>query len=115
MDRAIALYRTLFDWKIERFGEQPYWLIATGAAGTPGINGGLMPRRGPHPTDGQPVNAYPCTVEVDDIDAYLDKARQGGAEMGVPKMVIPGVGWLAYCHDTEGKIFGLMQPDKNAK
>ena len=27
----------------------------------------------------------------------------------------PGVGWLAYFHDTEGNIFGAMQSDPNAK
>jgi predicted enzyme related to lactoylglutathione lyase len=29
-------------------------------------------------------------------------------------MPIPGVGWLAYCKDTEGNIFGLMQADPKA-
>jgi uncharacterized protein len=33
----------------------------------------------------------------------------------VPKMPIPGVGWLAYFKDTEGNIVGVMQPDANAK
>ena len=28
---------------------------------------------------------------------------------------IPGVGWLAYCKDTEGHIFGMMQNDPSAK
>jgi predicted enzyme related to lactoylglutathione lyase len=30
-------------------------------------------------------------------------------------MPIPGLGWLAYYKDTEGNIFGMMQPDPNAK
>jgi predicted enzyme related to lactoylglutathione lyase len=29
-------------------------------------------------------------------------------------MPIPTVGWLAYCKDTEGNIFGVLQPDENA-
>jgi predicted enzyme related to lactoylglutathione lyase len=29
-------------------------------------------------------------------------------------MPIPGMGWLAYCKDTEGNIFGMMQNDPNA-
>jgi len=29
-------------------------------------------------------------------------------------MPIKSVGWLAYCKDTEGNIFGMMQEDKNA-
>jgi predicted enzyme related to lactoylglutathione lyase len=33
----------------------------------------------------------------------------------VPRMAIPGVGWLAYANDSEGNIFGMMQPDTAAK
>ena len=33
----------------------------------------------------------------------------------VPKMAIPAVRWLAYAHDTEGNIFGIMQFDPAAK
>jgi hypothetical protein len=29
-------------------------------------------------------------------------------------MAIPGVGWLAYCRDTEGTVFGTMEPDDSA-
>jgi predicted enzyme related to lactoylglutathione lyase len=25
-------------------------------------------------------------------------------------MELPGVGWLAYCSDTEGNVFGMLQP-----
>jgi predicted enzyme related to lactoylglutathione lyase len=27
---------------------------------------------------------------------------------------IPGVGWQAYCADTEGNVFGIHQNDPNA-
>jgi predicted enzyme related to lactoylglutathione lyase len=29
-------------------------------------------------------------------------------------MAIPGVGWLAYCADSEGNTFGIMQADERA-
>jgi predicted enzyme related to lactoylglutathione lyase len=29
-------------------------------------------------------------------------------------MPIPGVGYLAYCLDTEGNMFGIMQRDTSA-
>jgi uncharacterized protein len=29
-------------------------------------------------------------------------------------MAIPGVGWLAYCADSEGNGFGIMQADESA-
>jgi len=113
-ERAIAFYRGLFGWSIEKFGDQPYWLIKTGESGSPGIDGGLMPRRGPRPTDGQPMNGFPCTVDVPNLDASLEKATATGGRVVVPKMGVANVGWLAFCVDTEGNIFGMMQNDPNA-
>src|SRR5262245_29823253 len=115
VNRAVRFYTRVFGWNINRWGEQDYYLVLTGEEGKPGINGGLLQRRGPRPEDGQPVNAFPCTIEVDDIDGYLRKAAEEGGALAVPKMAVPGVGWLAYCRDTEGNIFGLMQADKDAK
>jgi uncharacterized protein len=107
--RAIAFYETLFGWKFHKWdGPMPYWLIMTGPDSEPGINGGLMPRR--HPDQ-------PCvnTINVADLDASLQLAEKAGGQCVVPKMAVPGVGWLAYCKDTEGYIFGMIQNDPAAK
>jgi hypothetical protein len=61
------------------------------------------------------VNAYVCTVDVPNIDVYIEKADSTGVPVAVPKMAIPGVGWLCYYKDTEGNIFGMMQSDPSAK
>lgn len=114
VERAAGFYRTVFGWTITRWGEQPYWLVKTGEASDKGIDGGLLPRRGPRPDEGAPVNAFACTVEVDDLDACLARATANGGTIALPRMPIPGVGWLAYCKDTEGNIVGIMQPDANA-
>ncbi len=112
-DRAIAFYRGLFGWEFTKWdGPMPYWLMKTGPDNEPGINGGLLPRRGA--IDGQAVIAYVCTVDVRSLDDYLQKAQAGGGTEVVPKMPIPGVGWLAYCKDTEGNLFGMMQSDPKA-
>ena len=34
--------------------------------------------------------------------------------MVLPKVAIPGVGYQAYCRDTEGNIFGIHQMDPTA-
>ena len=48
--RAIAFYTALFGWTFNKWeGPQDYWLIKTGEKGTMGIDGGLLPRRGPPP------------------------------------------------------------------
>jgi len=61
-----------------------------------GIDGGLLPRRGPPPVPMQAVNAYVCTTGVDNLDATLKKVGELGTMVVVPKMAVPGVGWLAY-------------------
>ena len=107
--RAIRFYETVFGWKFEKWaGPMDYWVITTGAAEEPGINGGLMPKRDP---------AQPCvnTVDVSDLDATVKTIEGSGGQCVVPKMPVPGVGWLAYFKDTEGHIFGAMQPDTEAK
>ena len=43
------------------------------------------------------------------------KHNNWAAQVALPKMPIPGVGWLAYMKDTEGNVFGMMQADANAK
>ena len=112
-ERAINFYRSVLGWEFTKWdGPQPYWLIKTGPDDQPGINGGMIPRRGA--IDGQAVIAYVCTVDTPSVDEYLKKAQAGGGSVAVPKMPIPGVGWLAYCKDTEGNIFGLMQADPKA-
>ena len=110
----IAFYRELFGWKFSQWANQEYWLIETGAADRPGINGGLTQRRGPAPSGEQPVNCFSCTVEVPGLDKCLEDARRLGAEVVVPKMPIPGVGWLAYLKDPDRNILGVMQHDPAA-
>jgi predicted enzyme related to lactoylglutathione lyase len=112
-ERAIRFYEAVLGWRFQRYGEAPYWLIITGEEGTPGINGGLVPRRGK--IDGTAVIAIVCTVDVDDLDATLAWAERAGAVTALPKQAVPGVGWLAYVKDTEGNIFGMLQSDRHAK
>jgi predicted enzyme related to lactoylglutathione lyase len=112
-ERAVNFYKTLFDWQFQKWeGPMEYWLVTTGPNDQPGINGGLMRRHGQ--IDGQAVIAYVCTVDVVDVDAYTNTAVANGGQIALPKTPIPGMGWLVYCKDTEGNIFGMMQGDPNA-
>ena len=89
--------------------------MTTGPETEPGINGGLLFRRGQAPTEGQPVNAFVCTVGVANLEESVDKALKAGGIIALPKMAVKDIGWLAYCKDTEGNIFGMMQEDKSAQ
>lgn len=113
-DRAVNFYQKLFGWNFQKWeGPMDYWLVTTGPDDQPGINGGLVRRQGE--IDGQAVIAYVCTVDVENLDASVQTAVDNGGQIALPKMPIPGMGWLAYCKDTEGNIFGMMQGDPNAK
>ena len=117
LDAAQRFYGSVFGWNITDLGTQMgnYRLVSTGEdqAGTrwPGINGGITPRHGPPPSGGEPVNAFVCTISVDNVDSYLDKVKAAGGTVALEKMQIPGVGWLVYVKDPEGNIFGMLQPD----
>jgi uncharacterized protein len=107
--RAIDFYTKVFGWKFSKWdGPMDYWIISTGQAPEPGIDGGLMPRRDPN---------QPCvnTIGVTNLDETVATVLASGGEIALPKMPVPGVGWLAYCKDTEGHIFGMMQNDPSAK
>jgi predicted enzyme related to lactoylglutathione lyase len=93
LNRAVNFYQALFAWTFQKWeGPMEYWLITTGPDEQPGINGGLVQRRGE--LDGQAVIAYVCTVDVADVDASLATALANGGEVAVPKIAIPGMGWL---------------------
>jgi predicted enzyme related to lactoylglutathione lyase len=112
-ERAIRFYAAVFEWRFTKWaGPQDYWVIETGPASEPGIDGGLIRRRGT--IDGTAVIAYVCTIRSAAIDEALARVEAAGGTLAVPKMAIPGVGWLLYCKDTEGNIFGMMQPDPQA-
>jgi len=114
-ERAQRFYTGMFGWTFTAWGDQQYWLIKTGDPGQPGIDGGLLPRPGPAPIQGQGVNAFVCTVDVANVDQAVSRAQSLGGSVALPKMPVPGIGWLVYVIDTEGNIFGMMQNDPGAK
>ena len=112
LDRAQTFYETLFGWTFAEVPGSGFRLIRTGEG--PGIDGGMMQRRGPAPAGGEPLNSWVCTVDVDDVDAHVVRAEADGGALALAKMAIPGVGWLAYVKDSEGNILGMMQIDPAA-
>lgn len=110
----IDFYSGLFGWSFNKWEGGDYWMIHTGPDDQPGINGGLMPRRGPLPESTAAVNAFVITVDVDDVDAAVSGAHLAGGTTALPKMPVPGIGWLAYLKDPDGNIFGVMQADTAA-
>ncbi|MBI3341665.1 VOC family protein, partial [Candidatus Curtissbacteria bacterium] len=80
MERAVAFYKKVFAWKIDRWGDEQYALVTTGDEKKPGINGGIMPRMSYFENQGEGFRSYICTVEVDDIDEIISKVKAAGGE-----------------------------------
>lgn len=115
-ERAMRFYRELLGWQFTKWdAPQEYWLIKTGPESAPGVDGGLLRRHGTPPSDGAAVNAFVCTVDVEDLDSSATRIPDLGGRVVVPRMAVPGIGWLAYAKDPEGNIFGFMQVDPRAQ
>lgn len=111
--RAVNFYQDIFGWQITKWdGPEDYWLVITGPDSEPGINGALLRR--PQLVNGDGVIAYVCTIDVPSLDDTIAKITARGGTLALPKMAVPGVGWLAYYKDTEGNVFGVMQSDPSA-
>lgn len=107
-DAVMNFYSKIFGWQFTKWdGPAEYWIVTTGDPKEPGINGGLLRRRDP---------AQPCvnTVNVTSLDETVKNVETSCGRCVVPKMPIPGVGWLAYCKDPDGNMFGVMEPDPSA-
>ena len=90
------------------------WAV-TGDAGQLGINGALMQRQSPPPEPNQALNGYACTMGVGDYDSTEAKILHNGGKVSLEKYALPGMAWQGYFTDTEGNVFGIHQPDENAK
>lgn len=105
-ERAQAFYRDVFGWEIASWGgPADYWLATTGPEGQPGINGALTRR--------DSASAW-IHVGVDSVDDAIARIEAAGGAVLAPKMPIPGVGYMAYCRDTEGNAIGVYQDDPAA-
>ena len=107
-ERIQAFYADALGWEINNWdGPVDYWLATTGQQDEPGIDGAIMHAR---PDWQRVVN----TVDVANLDATIARVEAIGGKLVQQRMAVPGVGYMAYCQDPEGVVFGLMQADENA-
>jgi uncharacterized protein len=107
-EAAAIFYARVFGWKVEPDETGPqYWYVTTGSEDDPGINGALCLR----------VNDLTSTVNTFEVQSLDDAARritEEGGKVLAPKTSIPGEGYVQYCHDLEGNVFGITEYDVHA-
>jgi predicted enzyme related to lactoylglutathione lyase len=95
--KAQDFYGRLFGWKMNEQG--PAAMIDAGG----GITGHMTA------LGHEPYHYTIFYVQVEDVQAYLDKAKSLGGKMLVPPVEIP-TGTFAWMSDPEGNTIGLWKP-----
>ena len=108
-EKCAHWYANLFGWTITEYPDIKYWTIETGEG--PGINGGIVRRVNAGADPGAPVNAFVCTILVENLDRTLAAALANGGKEMLAKFAVPGAGWTAYVIDPFGNVLGLHQAD----
>ncbi|MBV8750289.1 MAG: VOC family protein [Candidatus Eremiobacteraeota bacterium] len=104
VDRARGFYEAVLGWRFAAWGPPNFFMIETGGAPI----GSLQGRRELVP--GTRTVGFECTVNVEDLDAALRAVRSAGGKIVMERVTIPTVGDLSFVEDTEGNVFGLMEP-----
>ncbi|MBK8371065.1 MAG: hypothetical protein IPL20_06750 [Saprospiraceae bacterium] len=56
-----------------------------------------------------------CTIGVENIDQIIEKVKNNGGQVIMPKTAIPHVGYIAKFLDTEGNLICGIQYDPSAR
>ena len=96
-------YSELFGWKLNVMSEMNYGMLEDPGKG---IGGGI----GQAPGGDGHVTVY---AEVDDPQAYLDKAEQLGGKTVVPVTQMETVTFALFT-DPEGHLFGIVKAQQGA-
>ncbi len=110
VEKLKKFYEGLFGWTIEKYpGPMEYWMIHTvpvdeeGMLLRPGVNGGMVKKER---AEQKPVNY----ISVESIDESIEKVKELGGKIVIPKQEVPNVGWIATAVDPEGNQIALLQP-----
>ena len=100
--KAQEFYGKLFDWHVDTSNPMDYGMVDTHTEH--GINGGIH-----HSADApKGVTIY---VEVEELQAYLDKAVSLGGKVVMPVTVIPNMVTMAQFADPQGNVVGLVKSE----
>jgi len=97
-DQTAKFYASLFGWRVDTKNKLGYRELKT----SNGIDGGVWPA---------PPEAHDFVqlfIEVDDIDAAIEKASALGGGVIVPKSALPDGDTMAILRDPRGLTFGVM-------
>ncbi len=108
-DRARGFYKEAFGWQLMEMPEMGYTIVMTGPSDDSGpteagfINGGMLSR------DQAATRGPVIVVDVESIDATLEKIGGLGGSTVVGRTPVGDMGFAAYFTDPEGNVVGLWE------
>jgi len=99
--KAMEFYGKVFDWS---YNEPKGDAIRYGRG-----SGERLNRRGYRRAPGRQQPYVTFYVQVDDLQASLDKAEANGGKTVLPPTPIPGIGSCAWLSDPDGNCIGLFK------
>ena len=93
---------SLFGWHVDSNNPMDYGMIDTHTE--KGLNGGIQ-------DSDQAPKGTTVYIEVDDLQAYLDKAESLGGKTVMPIVVVPNMVTMAMFSDPQGNVFGLVKSE----
>lgn len=107
LEPSFAFYSGLFGWtKDEAIDMGPIGIYQTFSMGGP-ANGGMMSR-----PPGMPNAAWIFYVNVDAIDAAIERIKTGGGKVVNGPLQVPGGSWIVNATDPQGALFAVVAPKR---
>lgn len=100
--RAVRFYETIFATPLRHDSAWPNMAIFP--CERPGITGAITYGEGRRPSSDGVAVYLNCEGRIDEV---LGRVESAGGDVVEPKSHIPGVGWVAQIHDSEGNRIGL--------
>lgn len=113
MDRAKSFYDGVFEWGFNSYGQPDFLQIKADRTDDGELIGALQSRKySPVP---EKILGLECTIGVGNVEDIVERVKNNGGQVLMPKTAIPYVGWIAKFLDTEGNLICAMQYDNTAR
>lgn len=113
IERARNFYDGVFDWGFNSYGQPDFLQIKADKSESGELIGALQSRNySPVPDK---LIGLECTIGVENVDEVVERVKNNGGKILMPKTAIPYVGWIVKFLDTEGNLICAMQSDENSR
>ena len=113
IERAKNFYGEVFEWGFASYGPQDFLQIKADKTENGELIGALQSRQ--YSPLKEKIIGLECTITVENVDEIIQRVKNNGGQILMPKTAIPYVGWITKFLDTEGNLVCAMQSDRGAK